>query len=257
MAWLVSLPLLGGAVLRMVAGWSADWVGARSTALAILLAELAALAVGMAWRDPGITKRWSSRCFSALPARVLRCRLPIAGRAYPPAAQGFVLGLAASGNVGTVLILFLAPRWAAVMDWHHVCGMMAGVVRRHSGAVCASCAAGTAVPGAPSRAVVAQCGGTHSPAICLLALFPVCGHVRWVCRILQPAAAAVARPVSAGCGHGWDRRSVMRTIRQSDSSGGRLCCGSAGWSPHSLLCVAGHRRFSRGSDESFASRWLS
>jgi MFS transporter, NNP family, nitrate/nitrite transporter len=54
--------------------------------------------------------------------------LPIAGRAYPPVAQGFVLGLAASGNVGTVLILFLAPRWAAVMDWHDVCALMAGVV---------------------------------------------------------------------------------------------------------------------------------
>ena len=26
-AWFVSLPLLGGAVLRMAAGWSADWLG--------------------------------------------------------------------------------------------------------------------------------------------------------------------------------------------------------------------------------------
>ena len=40
--WLVALPLLGGAALRMLAGWSADWVGARSTALVILVAELAA-----------------------------------------------------------------------------------------------------------------------------------------------------------------------------------------------------------------------
>ncbi|MBX3304244.1 MAG: hypothetical protein KF693_18685, partial [Nitrospira sp.] len=39
LAWLVSLPLLSGAVLRMVAGWSADRLGARFTALAILLAE--------------------------------------------------------------------------------------------------------------------------------------------------------------------------------------------------------------------------
>ncbi|MBX3329858.1 MAG: hypothetical protein KF722_05625, partial [Nitrospira sp.] len=39
LAWLVSLPLLSGAVLRMVAGWSADRLGAWSTALVILLAE--------------------------------------------------------------------------------------------------------------------------------------------------------------------------------------------------------------------------
>ncbi len=54
--------------------------------------------------------------------------LPIASRAYPPSAQGLILGIAASGNVGTVLILFLAPRWAAVMDWHQICGIMAAVV---------------------------------------------------------------------------------------------------------------------------------
>src|SRR3954467_11599629 len=41
-AWLVALPLLGGAGLRVLAGWSADWVGAWPTALVILLAELVA-----------------------------------------------------------------------------------------------------------------------------------------------------------------------------------------------------------------------
>jgi NNP family nitrate/nitrite transporter-like MFS transporter len=46
LAWLVSLPLLGGALLRVVAGWSADQFGARSTALAILLAELLVLCWG-------------------------------------------------------------------------------------------------------------------------------------------------------------------------------------------------------------------
>jgi NNP family nitrate/nitrite transporter-like MFS transporter len=54
--------------------------------------------------------------------------LPIAGRAYPPAAQGLVLGLAGSGNLGAVLILFLAPRWAERLDWHQVCGVMAAIV---------------------------------------------------------------------------------------------------------------------------------
>ena len=38
-AWLVALPLLGGAVLRIVAGWSADWMGARRTAVVIKLLE--------------------------------------------------------------------------------------------------------------------------------------------------------------------------------------------------------------------------
>ncbi len=126
-AWLVSLPLLGGAVLRMVAGWSADRLGARSTALAILLAELLVLC----WGWFGVTEYGDALVFSVclgVAGASFSVALPIAGRAYPPPAQGFVLGLAASGNIGTVLIFFLAPRWAAAMDWHQVCGIMAGVV---------------------------------------------------------------------------------------------------------------------------------
>ena len=126
-AWLVSLPLLGGAVLRMVAGWSADWFGARSTAVAILLAELLVLF----WGWLGVTGYGDALVFSVclgVAGASFSVTLPIASRAYPPSAQGFVLGLAASGNIGTVLILFLAPRWAAATDWHQVCGIMAGVV---------------------------------------------------------------------------------------------------------------------------------
>jgi NNP family nitrate/nitrite transporter-like MFS transporter len=51
--------------------------------------------------------------------------LPLAGRAYPSAHQGLALGLAASGNVGTVVIMFVAPRWGATIGWQHVFGVMA------------------------------------------------------------------------------------------------------------------------------------
>ena len=126
-AWLVALPLLGGAGLRMLAGWSADWVGARFTALVILLAELAALL----WGWLGVSGYHEALVFALLlgvAGASFAVSLPIAGRAYPPAAQGLVLGLAASANIGTVLILFLAPRWVAVMDWHQVCAVMACIV---------------------------------------------------------------------------------------------------------------------------------
>ena len=126
-AWLVALPLLGGAGLRMLAGWSADWVGAWPTALVILLAEFAALL----WGWLGVSGYHEALIFALLlgvAGASFAVSLPIAGRAYPQAAQGFVLGLTASANVGTVLILFLAPRWVAVMDWHQVCAVMAGVV---------------------------------------------------------------------------------------------------------------------------------
>jgi MFS transporter, NNP family, nitrate/nitrite transporter len=127
LAWLVSLPLLSGAVLRMVAGWSADRLGARSTALAILLAEM----LVMCWGWLGVTGYRDALVFSVclgMAGASFSVALPIAGRAYPTSAQGLVLGLVASGNIGAVLIFFLAPRWAATSDWHQVCGTMAGVV---------------------------------------------------------------------------------------------------------------------------------
>jgi len=126
-AWLVALPLLGGAVLRMVVGWSADWVGPRPTALTVLLVEFALLL----WGWLGVSGYGEALVFAlclGVAGASFAVSLPIAARAYPPAAQGFVLGLAASGNVGTVIILFLAPRWAAVLDWHQVCAVMAGIV---------------------------------------------------------------------------------------------------------------------------------
>jgi len=127
LAWLLALPLLGGAGLRMVAGWSADWLGARPTAIAILLIEL----ITLCWGWLGVAGYREALLFAlclGTAGASFAVALPLAGRAYPPAARGFVLGLAASGNAGTVFILFLAPRWAAVMDWHSICGVMAVVV---------------------------------------------------------------------------------------------------------------------------------
>jgi len=127
MSWLVSLPLLGGAVFRIITGWSADWFGTRPTALAILMAELLVLC----WGWLGVTSYGAVLVFAiglGVAGASFAVALPIASRAYPPEAQGLALGLAASGNIGTVLILFFAPRWAAAMDWHQICGIMACVV---------------------------------------------------------------------------------------------------------------------------------
>jgi NNP family nitrate/nitrite transporter-like MFS transporter len=125
-AWLVALPLLGGAVLRIVAGWSADWMGARRTAVVIMLVECGVLL----WGWLGVTGYREALAFAGcigIAGASFAVSLPLASRAYPPAAQGFVLGIAASGNIGTVFILFFAPRWAQHLGWHGVCGLMAGV----------------------------------------------------------------------------------------------------------------------------------
>lgn len=122
-ALVVSLPLLSGALLRVIAGWSSDWYGAKPTGVLILVGELAVAL----WGWLGV----HSYVELLLVATVLgiggasfAVTLPLAGRTYPAAHQGWVLGVVASGNVGTVLILFVAPRIAAMGGWHDVFGWM-------------------------------------------------------------------------------------------------------------------------------------
>lgn len=124
---LVALPLLGGTLLRVLAGWSSDWFGAKNTAVAILLGQMVLLLWG--WTaDPTAVWLWCLALGLGLGGASFAVTLPLAGQAYPPASQGLVLGLAASWNVGTVLVLFLAPRWADDVGWQEVFGIMAAIV---------------------------------------------------------------------------------------------------------------------------------
>ncbi len=122
-ALVVALPLLGGALLRVVAGWSSDWYGAKPTGVLILMGELAVVL----WGWLGVHSYVELLLVAVLlgiGGASFAVTLPLAGRTYPAAHQGWVLGIVASGNVGTVLILFAAPRIAATGGWHGVFGWM-------------------------------------------------------------------------------------------------------------------------------------
>ncbi len=122
-ALVVSLPLLSGAVFRVVAGWSSDWYGAKPTGVLILVAELAVVLWG--WLGVQSYAELLLVAFLlGIGGASFAVTLPLAGRTYPAAHQGLVLGLVGSGNVGTVLILFGAPRIAATGGWHAVFGWM-------------------------------------------------------------------------------------------------------------------------------------
>ena len=122
-ALMVSLPLLSGALLRVVAGWSSDWYGAKPTGTLILVGELAVVVWG--WLGVHSYAELLLVAFLlGIGGASFAVTLPLAGRTYPAAHQGLVLGIVASGNVGTVLILFFAPRIAAMGGWHDVFGWM-------------------------------------------------------------------------------------------------------------------------------------
>ena len=120
---LVGLPLLSGALLRIVAGWACDWYGAKRTGFFVLGFQ----AVALSWAVLAGTSYGELIGIGFMlgaGGASFAVAMPLASRAYPAAHQGLVLGLVASGNIGTVLALFLAPRWDAVLGWHGACAVM-------------------------------------------------------------------------------------------------------------------------------------
>jgi NNP family nitrate/nitrite transporter-like MFS transporter len=120
LAFLVAVPLLSGAVMRVPIGMLADRYGAKPTGTALLLFLYIPLALGFFAADDfaqllamAVTIGFAGASFAVA--------LPLASRAFPPERQGVVLGVAAFGNSGTVLANLVAPRLAQHFGWHAVC----------------------------------------------------------------------------------------------------------------------------------------
>lgn len=120
---LVAVPLLGGALLRVIVGASSDRFGPKSIGLALLGCECLALVWG--WLDASsyLQVLGVGLLLGAAGASFV-VALPLASRAYPPAHQGLAMGIAASGNSGSVLAMFFAPRLGQMVGWHGVFGLM-------------------------------------------------------------------------------------------------------------------------------------
>ncbi len=120
---MVAVPILSGAVLRIVLGLAVDHWGAKKTGIASQLIVMA----GLLWAWLVGLKDYQATLFLGLilgfGGASFAVALPQAGRWYPPHMQGLVMGLAGAGNVGTVLDALFAPRVAAAYGWRAVFGL--------------------------------------------------------------------------------------------------------------------------------------
>jgi NNP family nitrate/nitrite transporter-like MFS transporter len=119
---LVAVPLLGGALLRLVLGVMTDRLGARRTALLGLALTAVPLLLGWLWADT-FPKLLLVGLLLGVAGASFAAALPLAGRWYPPRYQGLALGIAGAGNSGTALATFFGPRLAAALGWHAVFGL--------------------------------------------------------------------------------------------------------------------------------------
>lgn len=122
---MVAVPILSGALLRIVAGFLVDHIGPKRTGA---LGQLLVIA--------GLTAAWIFQIESFAAVIVLgvvlgaagasfAVALPLASRWYPPQHQGKALGIAGAGNSGTVFAALFAPSLAAAFGWNNVIGLAA------------------------------------------------------------------------------------------------------------------------------------
>jgi MFS transporter, NNP family, nitrate/nitrite transporter len=119
---LVAVPLLGGALLRVVLGLLADHLGARRTGILGMCLTMLPLLLGWLWAGSfgqmllvGLLLGVSGASFAVA--------LPLASRWYPARYQGLAMGIAGAGNSGTALATLIGPRLAQIWGWHSVFGL--------------------------------------------------------------------------------------------------------------------------------------
>ncbi len=122
-ATLLSLPILSGAILRILLGFLVDKIGPKLTALIAQAIVIGALLLAY-FQGQHIT--YSQLLLVALglgfAGASFAVALPQAGQWYPPNLQGVVLGVAGAGNIGVVLDFLFAPKIAQFWGWNSVFG---------------------------------------------------------------------------------------------------------------------------------------
>ncbi len=117
-----AVPILSGAVLRLLLGWLADTLGAKRAALLGMMLTLAPLLAGWRWAD-SLPKLFVVGALLGVAGASFAVALPMASRWYPPGQQGLALGIAGAGNSGTLFATLLAPRLAEHFGWPTVFGL--------------------------------------------------------------------------------------------------------------------------------------
>lgn len=118
--FMVALPTLLGALLRIFMGFMVDRIGPKLTGaigqLLVIAGLLTAWLVGIdsfgGMLALGLILGFAGASFAVA--------LPLASRWYPPEHQGKALGIAGMGNSGTVIAALFAPALALAFGWTSV-----------------------------------------------------------------------------------------------------------------------------------------
>src|SRR6516162_8313495 len=119
---MVAVPILSGAILRILLGLLVDRIGAKNAGIIAQTIVIIGLASAWFFGLPSFAATVLMGLILGFAGASFAVALPQAGRWYPPSLQGVVMGLAGAGNIGVVLDSLLAPRLAEAFGWKNVFG---------------------------------------------------------------------------------------------------------------------------------------
>jgi NNP family nitrate/nitrite transporter-like MFS transporter len=126
-ATLLSLPILSGALLRIVLGFSVDKFGAKKTALVSQIIVIATLlSVYFIGEAISYNQLLVAALFLGFAGASFAVALPQAGQWYPPKLQGLVLGIAGGAFFGVAMGFIFSPKIAELYGWQAV--FLAGAI---------------------------------------------------------------------------------------------------------------------------------
>ena len=121
--FMVAVPVLSGALLRLVAGIMDDRIGPKRTGLIGQVVVLVGLAAAWLLGIHNYHQVLVLGLLLGVAGASFAVALPLASRWYPQEHQGLALGIAGAGNSGTALAALFAPLLAKNFGWTNVIGL--------------------------------------------------------------------------------------------------------------------------------------
>jgi NNP family nitrate/nitrite transporter-like MFS transporter len=121
--FMVALPVLAGALLRVVFGILVDKLRPRLAGIIGQIIVIVGLSVAWLIGIESYTGTLALGLVLGVAGASFAVALPLASRWYPPQYQGIALGIAGAGNSGTVFASLFAPGLAVLVGWNNVLGL--------------------------------------------------------------------------------------------------------------------------------------
>jgi NNP family nitrate/nitrite transporter-like MFS transporter len=128
LGFMVAVPVLSGALLRVPNGFLVDQFKPRRVGIAMQIVVILALAAAWAFGIGSYGEVLLLGLALGVAGASFAIALPLASRWYPPEHQGTALGLAGAGNSGTTLAALFAPGLAVALGWTNVFGIAAAML---------------------------------------------------------------------------------------------------------------------------------